>query len=281
MTNISVNGSPASMPKFTLTKVTADDMSSFDLRLQTQCSFYNYSYDDEDSVLPTESLSELQTLTSKVRRLLSFENLDDAQSESLQACTLSLRTRLPLFMRRTEQFGKGLPNPCKRQTALALLRATRYVDRIEEGMTVDSNESIDEQLRTVLSGLDVEVLPDNVRNSLSFRLSSWVHGFDLPVGATTRMTLDKKGKQRSLVVEVEPIVEFRADDRTSVDYASRAAKACVVTIIKCKHVSCNIGTGAGVIGEGTMQIHVSPIGRNKMVDHYGKALSLEIKEVRV
>jgi hypothetical protein len=285
MTNSSVNNSPASMPKYELTtkgKDVLDDMSLVDLPLQTQCSFYNNSSDDDEEVViqPTES-SELQNLTSKVHRLLSFDKSDDAQSESLQACTLSLRTRLPMFLRRTEQLNEEQHNSCKRQTSLALLRATHYVDRIEEGMNIDSNESMDEQLRTVMAGLNAEALPDSVRNNLSFRLSSWVHGYDLPVGATTRLTLERKGKQRPLLVEVEPIVEFRADDKTSVNYASRAAKACTVTIQKCKHVACNIGTGAGVIGEGSMQIHVSPLGDKQSLDDNGKACSLQIKEVRV
>jgi hypothetical protein len=266
--------SPASIPTYASTaKVTTEAIPSFDLPLQALLC-RSSSSDATESVLVS---SELQNLSTKVHRLLSFENLA-APSETFQACALSLRTRVPVFLRRTEQFEP--PSPCQKRSALALLRASHYVDRIQEGMDVDSSKSLDKQLRTVLSGLDAELLPQSFRNSLSFRLSSWVHGFDLPVGATARTDLDERWDQCPLVVEVEPVVEFRTDDATSVDYARRAAKACLVTIMKCRHIGCSIGSGAGTIGEATIRVHVTPID-GSLVDSQGNSLSLQIKEARV
>ena len=196
----------------------------------------------------------------------------------MQACALSLRTRVPLFLRRTDPFSPETPSPFR--SALALLRASEYVDRIQEGMDGVSNESLDMQLRTVLSGLDVESLPSHFRKNLSFRVSPWVHGFDLPVGPTASTELTATWNQCPLFVEVEPIVEFRTDDVTSVDYARRAAMACKVTILKCRHIASNVRAGLGVIGEATISVHVTPVGRCLM-DDKGRAQSLQVKEARV
>jgi hypothetical protein len=101
------------------------------------------------------------------------------------------------------------------------------------------------------------------------------------VGAIARTVLETKGKQRPVVVEVEPVVEFRTGDITSIRYATSAAKACAVTIKACKHVGCNIGSKAGIVGEGTIQIHVTPLDSRNLIDHKGKSLSLQIKEIRL
>jgi hypothetical protein len=261
-----------------MTKETADSIPSFTLPLRTECSFHSLSSDDE-SIPTAEPLSEFQTLTSKVHRLLSFEKLDDyGRSETVQACSLSLRTRLPHLLNSTEH---KQPSACKQQSALALLRATQYINRIEQGLTIESTATLDEQLRTVLAGLDVQNFPESVRNNISFRLSPWVHGFDLPVGTIARTVLDAKGTQRPVVVEVEPIVEFRTGDVTSIDYATRAAKACEVTIKSCRHVGCSVENKAGIVGEGMIRIYIRPLGSNNMVDQKGNALSLQIKEIRL
>lgn len=278
MTNFSVIESPSSVSKCTLTKEAKDAIPSFALPSRTESSFHSFS-DDDESIPTAEPLSEFQTLTSKVHRLLSSEKLDDYfQSETVQACSLSLRTRLPHFLSNTEHEQQSI---CKRQSALALLRATHYIDRIEQGLTVECTATLDEQLRTVLAGLDVQNFPESFRNNISFRLSPWVHGFDLPVGAIARTLLDAKGMQLPVVVEVEPIVEFRTGDVTSINYAASAAKACEVTIKSCRHVGCHVGSKAGIVGEGTIQISIRPLGSDNMLDQKGNALSLQIKEIRL
>jgi hypothetical protein len=280
MTNFSFIESPSSVSKCALSKEAKDAVPAFALPLRTECSFHSLSEDDE-SIPTAEPLSEFQTLTSKVHRLLSFEKLENeyVQSETVQACSLSLRTRLPHFLNNTKQ--QEHLNTCKRQSTLALLRASQYIDRIEQGLTVESTVTLDEQLRTVLAGLDVQNFPENVRNNITFRLSPWVNGFDLPVGALARTVLDVKGTQRPVVVEVEPIVEFRTGDVTSINYATRAARACEVTIKSCRHVGFSIGNQAGIVGEGTIWIHIKPLGIDNMVDERGNALSLRIKEIRL
>lgn len=234
----------------------------------------------EESVSPTPGAPcELQTLSRKIHRLLSFEHQNHLEekapsSETLQACALSLRTRVPLILRRTE-------TPCR--SALALLRANEYVNRIEEGMDGggDANKTLDMQLRTVLSGLDVSSLPSSFQKQLSFRVSPWVQGFDLPVGATVCTELVETWEQIPLLVEVEPVVEFRTDDATSVDYARRAAQACQVTMLTCRHVASNVGAGLGVVGEATIRVQVTPVGAKPLVDDKGRAQSLQVKEARV
>jgi hypothetical protein len=232
---------------------------------------------DESNLSTPGAPSELQSLSRKIHRLISFEqqnNLEEnaSPSETMQACALSLRTRVPLFLRRTE-------TPCR--SALALLRASEYVNRIQEGLDGDSNETLDSQLRTVLSGLDVAALPASFQKQLSFRVSPWVQGFDLPVGVTACTELVETWEQYPLLVEVEPVVEFRSDDATSVDFARRAAQACQVTVLKCRHVASNVGAGLDVMGEATIRVQVTPVGENPLVDGKGRVQSLQVKEARV
>jgi len=198
------------------------------------------------------------------------EKSDDL-SPVLQACSLSLCTRMPLVLRQTEQLIESADGQRearivgKMRSTLALVRARQYLDSIQEGMDPESNEGLDEQLRTVLAGLDTDSLPEDFRHQrLSFRVSPWIATalcFDLPLGASAQWHTSPQethGTQLPIQVEVEPVVEFRAHDLASVRAARAAARACTVVIEKCSHEARAVNTGAGMIGEATIRVHVRP-----------------------
>jgi hypothetical protein len=236
-----------------------------------------------------------QNLSSRVDRLLAFgKEAKPSHSETLQACIVSLRTRMPLVLRQTKQLIDGAGNEtrlvCRLRSTLALFRAIQYVDRIQEGMDPELNDGLDKQLRTVLDGLYMASLSEAFKNDLAFRISPWVPSvlsFDLPLGESAHATLPRQGSKLPLVVGVEPVVEFRADDLASISYAHHAARACKVTIVKCQHVARDFGLGAGMIGEATICVHVSPLegsSGNPKSQVWGQDMEvkcLHIKEARV
>jgi len=239
---------------------------------------------------------ELSNLRHRVDRLLECaekQNSSKATSSNnknttlLQACcALSLRTRLPVILRQTAELvesaitgGDGQPNNNsnhrivgKMRSTLALVRLEKYMDSIQEGMDADTNEGLDEQLLYVLSGLDVESLPQGFvqNNNLSFRVSPWIASalcFDLPLGesaqwhTTPQELLVGDPQQLPIQVQVEPVVEFRARDAASAAAARAAAVACEVVIEQCTHAARAVCHGAGVIGEATIRVHVRPTAR--------------------
>lgn len=243
---------------------------------------------------------EFVKLQERVTRLVEFsknsESTNETDSLVLQACAVSLRTRLPLVLRQTAQLIENAESGIvgKMRSTLALVRTTQYVDSIQEGMDPESNEGLDEQLRAVLEGLDVESLPEDVRLNLAFRVSPWIASsalcFDLPLGgsATWQSPLQAKQQQQHQLpirVQVEPVVEFRAHDMASVASARAAARACAVTIESCAHEARAVCTGAGMIGEAVVRVHVRPIrsktGQKLQVWGSGEEVpSLCIKEAR-
>lgn len=284
--------SPASIPIGAVTlKAGNESIPYLDLPRPALLSFANFDsskVEDEHSKLT----SAMQVLSLRVDRLLSFsEQADTSHSEALQACTLSLRTRMPLVLRQTEQLIERVGNEttlvCKMRSTLALFRAVQYLDRIQEGMDPELNDGLDQQLRTVLAGLDLCSLPEAFKSDLSFRISPWVPsvlGFDLPLGESAHASLERCGLQLPINVEVEPVVEFRADDCASVRYAHHAARACKVTIETCKHIVRDFGLGAGMIGEATIRVRLSPLDCvNQKIQIWGRdkeVQSLHIKEAR-
>lgn len=257
--------SPASMPISKVTMKTNEMLVPFlDLPQSAILCFANFKaceVEDEHAKL----VAALQNLSLRVNRLLAFgKETDSSLSETLQACSASLRTRMPLVLRQTKELVEGVgPKTrlvCKLRSNLALFRAIQYVDRIQEGF--ESKEALDKQLRTVLAGLDMASLPEDFKKGLSFRISPWVASvlsFDLPVGESAHAPLQGSGSKLPIDVEVEPVVEFRADDLASVSYAHDAARACKVTIVECKHTARGFCSGAGMIGEATIRVNVSPL----------------------
>ena len=245
---------------------------------------------------------ELESLKARAERLTQC-CANGSLSPVRRACSLSLRARVPLVLRQTEQqlakskdnaYGEGNPLGGMR-SMLALVRATHFLDAVQEGMDPESNEGLDEQLSTVLAGLDAESLPEDFRRQLSFRVSPWTVSalcFDLALGPsaqwhTTPQEARRGGEQKLPIrVEVEPVVEFRAHDRASVAAARAAARACAVEIESCGHEARAVCTGAGMIGEATVRVRVRPAAARSSDRRAGvwgsdeEVQSLCIKEAR-
>ena len=218
---------------------------------------------------------ELQKLKDRANHLRQCANKNsEIDSPVLQACALSLRTRLPLVLRQTELLIESANSNQevhivgKMRSSLALVRATQYLDSIQEAMDPESNEGLDEQLLFVLGGLHTESLPHDVLENLSFRVSPWIATalcFDLPLGpSVTWQNLSPNNNnnnhtQLPIRVTVEPVVEFRAHDMSSVGSARvAAARSCHVTIQSCAHEARAVWTGAGMIGEAVVRVHIRP-----------------------
>ena len=258
-------------------KLTSADIksvpSSLYLRKGKPLSFASLQKCEEEHALIS---SELEKLKVRANRLVECANKNsDKNSLVLQACALSLRTRFPLVLQQTELLIESANRSQedrivgKMRSTLALVRATQYLDSIQEGMDPETNENLDEQLLTVLTGLDTEGLRQDVRELLSFRVSPWIATtlcFDLPLGpaATWQNTPPQWSAQLPIRLEVEPVVEFRAHDMASVASArAAAARACEVTIESCSHEARAVWTGAGMIGEAVVRVHVRPTRRGE------------------
>lgn len=197
-----------------------------------------------------------EELKVRVECLEAFaQNQNSAATELLRACCIeTLRSRIPLVMQQTQQMirdesrERSFANDVR--STFALYRAIQYVDRLQEAMDPTTNQGIEEQLERVVSVMK--------KPPPAFRLSPWVASdlcFDVPVGVSAVHTI-----VGDLSVEIEPIVEFRAHDAPSVNYARSAAVPPVsVAIESCKHVKRNFGLGAGNIGQAMITVRLEPV----------------------
>jgi hypothetical protein len=228
----------------------------------------NEGNDEQDKVLDA-----FQNVTDLFERLVDCampkaEQHHDHQNLIAEACAISLSTRVPPILSQTkeliEKAGQESQFVVKMRSTFALIRAMQYLDRIQEGMDPKANEELNDQLQTVLSGLDLESLPRHFQKHVAFRVSPWVTSvlcFDLPIGESAHASIAPHNPQGQLPleVEVEPVVEFRGHDRASIRYARDAARACRVTIEHCTHVERSFAAGAGMAGEATIRVRVSPL----------------------
>jgi hypothetical protein len=260
----------------------------------------NKSSDDDDNnddgaAATTNSWRSLRAayddLVGRVDRMRTYVSHEQnstaaaiSRSELLRACIETLDTRMPYILHQT--FSMIQDETSERfvtdvRSTFALYRAIQYVDRLQEAIDPTTNEGIEEQLLTILSGLD-EMSSSRHSCHPAFRLSPWVASdlcFDLPLGQSAYHTIPG-----DLTVEIESIVEFRAHDQPSVKYARAAAIPVSVTILSCKHVKRHFGFGAGMIGQATITVRLEPLSFDKQpvrvwsVDQPVPAL--QIKEAR-
>jgi hypothetical protein len=207
-----------------------------------------------------------------------------------QACFRSLRTRMPIVLRKTQELIETASSESQLvsniRTSLALVRAVQYMERLQQAYDEDS--MINGQLQAVLDQLDIDNLPEEFREKdLAFRVSPWVPSllaFDLPVGKSARSEIKEGGKsQLPIAVEVEPVVEFRAYDTSSIQNACAASRACNITIEKVAHEQRRFRSGAGWIGEAMIRVRVSPCDSCPNIRVWGcdkDVPSLWIKEAR-
>jgi hypothetical protein len=250
----------------------------------------------EEDAVTTTSLQTLRTayddLVARVDRLRTYvvsKQQEEAarqqpngrcssSSEVLKACIETLDVRMPHVLHQTFRMIQDVavvtpghtmttePQPrfvTDVRSTFALYRAIQYVDRLQEAMDPTTNQGIEEQLETILSGLGTaaagEAREPPVAAHPAFRLSPWVASdlcFDVPVGKSAYYTIPG-----DLTVEIESVVEFRAHDPPSVNYARAAAATAVsVTILSCKHVKRQFGLGAGTMGQATITVRLEPTG---------------------
>lgn len=194
-----------------------------------------------------------QDLQVRIGRLRTFVEKKNSNTELLRACQETLRSRIPMVMHQSHQMiqdetTERFVNDVR--STFALYRAIQYVDRLQEAMDPTTNEGIEEQLERVISVMK--------KPPPAFRLSPWVATdlcFDVPIGASAKHTIPGV-----VCVELEPIVEFRAHDAPSVNYARAAAATPVsVSIESCKHVKRTFGLGSGKIGQATITVRLEPL----------------------
>lgn len=250
------------------------------------------------------ALEQLEKRMEQLMFLLAHEDSQALQknneSETLRACVVSLKSRLPFVLEQTKQWvaleldpesiGSLQPRASHAasvsnlRSTLAIFRADQYLDRIQEAMDIaveSHNNHVDKHLRTVLDGLDIAAFPAAFqKDGLAFRISPWVPAalcFDLPLGQSARASFpgdDGCGQRRLAIdLDVEPVVEFRADDQLSAQYAHQAARACSIEILECKHFvtrgrqyhslppqqSRMLLGGDSADGEATIRLLVSPL----------------------
>jgi hypothetical protein len=130
-------------------------------------------------------------------------------------------------------------------------------------MAPHSRETLDEQLSEVLMALNTEAFAEEFASNLSFRISPWLTNslaFDLPLAEPAHASLQGGGDSLPLRAEVEPVVEFLADDLASRTSAAAASRACTVTIEKVTHSVREFSAGAGMIGEAMIRVKLMPLG---------------------
>jgi hypothetical protein len=227
----------------------------------------------EEDAVTTTSLQTLRTayddLVARVDRLRTYvvsKQQEEAarqqpngrcssSSEVLKACIETLDVRMPHVLHQTFRMIQDVavvtpghtmttePQPrfvTDVRSTFALYRAIQYVDRLQEAMDPTTNQGIEEQLETILSGLGTaaagEAREPPVAAHPAFRLSPWVASdlcFDVPVGKSAYYTIP--------------------GDLT-------AATAVSVTILSCKHVKRQFGLGAGTMGQATITVRLEPTG---------------------
>jgi hypothetical protein len=207
-----------------------------------------------------------------------------------QACFRSLRTRIPIVLRKTQELIETASSDSQLvsniRTSLALVRAVQYLERLQQ--CHDEESIINGQLQAVLDQLDIDSLPAEFREKdLAFRVSPWVPSllaFDLPVGGSARAEIKEGVKsQFPIVFEVEPVVEFRAYDTSSIQNARAATRVCNIRIEKVAHEQRRFCSGAGWIGEAMIRLRVSPCTSCANIRVWGfdkDVPSLWIKEAR-
>jgi hypothetical protein len=299
--------SPASFDTSSTTRKLHDLVPCLELPIAaTLLAEDNKSSEDDDDVATINSWRSLRAayddLVARVDRMRTYVSREQNSattggrpSELLRACIETLDSRMPHILHQTFSMIQDVETSSERgsfvtdvRSTFALYRAIQYVDRLQEAIDPTTNEGIEEQLLTVLSGLQQQQeeegqQPGRQHHHPAFRLSPWVASdlcFDLPMGQSAYHTIPG-----DLTVEIESIVEFRAHDQPSVNYArAAAATPVIVTILSCKHVKRHFGLGAGTIGQATITVRLEPLSLDKQpvkvwaVDQPVPAL--QIKEAR-
>lgn len=211
---------------------------------------------------------DLDRLIDRVDEMrVKEENTKANLSPVLDACRLSLRTRMPQVLEQASLLVESVSSSKNESTHLigrlrasfAILRATQYVEIIEAGIDAIGLESIDARLLSLIESKAFKTLAVEMRDDLTFRVSPWLVSsltFDVPAGKMARSSV---GGMLPLTVDVEPVVEFNVKSLLKDKGAMRSFRPCSLKIENFSHSPCEFSAGAGTAGMARITIRLSPL----------------------
>jgi hypothetical protein len=233
--------------------------------------------------------TDLDRLIARVDEIrLKEESMKANASPVLDACRLSLRTRMPQVLEQATLLVQSVSSSENKSTHLigrlrasfAIMRATQYVEIIEAGIDAIGLDGIDARLLSLIDSKAFKTLAVEMQEELSFRVSPWLVSsltFDVPSG---KMVCSSVGGPLPLTVEVEPVVEFNADSLLNDKGVMRSFRPCSLKIEKFSHIPCEFSAGTGTSGMARITVRLSPL-ESLEADHLGRDVQvLGIREAR-
>jgi hypothetical protein len=215
-----------------------------------------------------ELATDLDRLVARVDEMLVKEESTKANfSPVLDACRLSLRTRMPQVLEQASILVESVSSSENESAHLigrvrasfAIMRAVQYVEIIESGIDAIGLDIIDGQLLSLIDSHAFKALAVEMQEDISFRVSPWLASslaFDVPAGKMARSSV---GGALPLTVEVEPVVEFYSDSLLNEKGATSSFRPCSLKIEKLSHTPCEFSAGAGTSGMARITIRLSPL----------------------
>jgi hypothetical protein len=209
-------------------------------------------------------------------------------SPVLDACRLSLRTRMPQVLEEATLLVQSVSSSENKSTHLigrlrasfAIMRATQYVEIIEAGIDAIGLDGIDARLLSLIDSKAFKTLAVEMQENLSFRVSPWLVSslaFDVPTGKMARSSV---GGPLPLTVEVEPVAEFNADSLSNDKGVMRSFRPCSLKIEKFSHTPCEFSAGSGTSGMARITVRLSPLESLEADDLDRDVQVLGIREAR-
>jgi hypothetical protein len=233
--------------------------------------------------------TDLDRLIARVDEMRAREGSPTVYfSPVLDACRLSLRTRMPQVLEQASLLLQSVSSSENKSTHLigklrasfAIMRATQYVEIIEAGIDAIGPNGIDARLLSLIDSKAFKALAFEMQEDLSFRISPWLVSslaFDVPTGKMARSSV---GGPLPLTVEVEPVVEFNADSLLNDKGVMRSFRPCSLKIEKFSHTPCEFSAGSGTSGMARITVRLSPL-ESLEADHLGRDVQvLGIREAR-
>jgi hypothetical protein len=212
--------------------------------------------------------TDLNRLAVRVDEMhVKEESMKASFSPMLDACRLSLRTRMPQVLEQASLLVQSISSSENESTHLidklkasfAIMRATRYVEIIEAGIDAIGLDSIDARLLSLIDSNAFKALAVEMQEDPSFRVSPWLTSslaFDVPMGKMARSSV---GGSLPLTVEVEPVVEFYSDSLLNDEGVMRSFRPCSLKIENFSHSPCEFSAGAGTSGMARITVRLSPL----------------------
>jgi hypothetical protein len=215
-----------------------------------------------------ELATDLDRLAVRVDEMRVKEKSTKANfSPVLDACRLSLRTRMPQVLEQASLLVQSVSSSENESTHLigrlrasfAIMRAAQYVEIIESSLAAIGLDSIDGRLLSLIDSNAFKALAAEMQQDLSFRVSPWrasALAFDVPAGKMARSSV---GGPMPLTVEVEPVIEFYSDSLLNDKDAMSSFRPCSLKIEKFSHSPCEFSAGSGTSGMARITVRLSPL----------------------